>query len=171
MPHPETLRRNESPFIGRRSDDESCCDTPVRTGKRVGYGRTNNGSTAAGPAGVHTRSVHPLVSTGGITSSSTYGSGHADHGSPNCVSSRASDTPAFNGFGGRFGEGSADGAAKGKRGMPRGYAPSNGGGVEAALSSNSFANEFSRNAGNVFTGRPSSRVTAPPGGHSTFSLQ
>ncbi|CAN0564817.1 unnamed protein product, partial [Ectocarpus sp. 12 AP-2014] len=41
---------------------------------------------------------------------------------------------------------------------------------EAALSSNAFASGHSQNCGNVITGRPSSRVIAPPGGHSTFSL-
>ncbi|CAM9443003.1 unnamed protein product, partial [Sphacelaria rigidula] len=39
-----------------------------------------------------------------------------------------------------------------------------------ALSSNVFANGTSQNCGNFITDRPSSRVTCPPGGHSTFAL-
>ncbi|CAM9134719.1 unnamed protein product, partial [Pylaiella littoralis] len=61
------------------------------------------------------------------------------------------------------------GRSKRRGGLLSGYAPSSGGGVEAALSPNAFASGHSQNCGNVITGRPSSRVTAPPGGHSTFS--
>lgn len=38
------------------------------------------------------------------------------------------------------------------------------------ISSNAFANGASQNVGNVITGRPSSRVLAPPGGRSSIVL-
>lgn len=118
------------------------------------------------------------MSHGGLTSSSAYGSDYA----ADPAASVKGDTQGFGGFGGKFGERSLlsgrSGANRGKarrgRGggnvLPPGYAPSSGGGVEAALSSNAFASGHNQNCGNVITGRPSSRVTAPPGGHSSFSL-
>lgn len=119
------------------------------------------------------------MSHGGLTSSSAYGSGRGEDSSSH-ANNRDPHHQGFGGFGGKFGErsllsGSRSGASKGRArgsggGLPPGYAPSSGGGVEAALSSNAFASGHSQNCGNVMTGRPSSRVTAPPGGHSTFSL-
>lgn len=122
------------------------------------------------------------MSHGGLTSSSAYGSGRGEDCSSDNASNKDPHHQGFGGFGGTFGErsllggGSRSGASKGRArmsgggGLPPGYAPSSGGGVEAALSSNAFASGHSQNCGNVMTGRPSSRVTAPPGGHSTFSL-
>lgn len=136
------------------------------------------------------------MSTGGLTSSSAYGSGYGDDPTshsdqknnpyPYSQAASSNDTDLrqqFGGFGGKFGErslmsgrsstdrGRARGGGGGMGGgLPPGYAPSSGGGVQAALSSNVFASGHSQNCGNVITGRPSSRVTAPPGGHSTFSL-
>lgn len=84
-----------------------------------------------------------------------------------------SDRQGFSGFGSKFGERSiTSGGVRNlaRRGLPPGYAPATGGGVEAALSSNSFARGHSQNCGNAITDRSSSRVTAPPGGHSTFAL-
>lgn len=120
------------------------------------------------------------MSHGGLTSSSAYGSGYAADSA--ACAKRDPHQQGFGGFGGKFGErsllsgrsGANRGKARGDRGggngLPPGYAPSSGGGVEVALSSNVFARGHSQNCGNVITGRPSSRVTAPPGGHSTFSL-
>lgn len=137
------------------------------------------------------------MSNGGLTSSSAYGSGYGydptnhpelKHGnssySRNASSNDTDPRQQFGGFGGKFGErsltsgrsaidrGRARGGGRGGAGgrLPPGYAPSSGGGVQAALSSNVFASGHNQNCGNVITGRPSSRVTAPPGGHSTFSL-
>lgn len=132
------------------------------------------------PPSVVVEQVH--ISHGGLTSSSAYGSGRGeDSGSTNASNRDPHHHQGFGGFGGKFGErsllsGSRSGASKGRArrsgggGLPPGYAPSSGGGVEAALSSNAFATGHNQNCGNVMTGRPSSRVTAPPGGHSTFSL-
>eukprot|EP00904_Undaria_pinnatifida_P005946 jgi/Undpi1/2481/HiC_scaffold_13.g05860.m1 len=123
------------------------------------------------------RSQYTPMSHGGLTSSSAYGSGYPESSSPTkyASSQMGNKKQVFSGFGGNFGERSAaktgrsmGGRAKG--GFPPGFAPASGGGVEAALSSNAFARGHSQNCGNVITGRPSSRVTAPPGGHSTFSL-
>ena len=115
------------------------------------------------------------MSHGGLTSSSAYGSGYAESSSPKYTSSQISKKQGFSGFGGNFGERSAitsgrSASGRARGGLPPGFAPASGGGVEAALSSNDFASRHSQNCGNVITGRPSSRVTAPPGGHSTFSL-
>merc|ERR1719502_1557998 len=41
---------------------------------------------------------------------------------------------------------------------------------EQAVSSNAFANGNNQNAGNVMTGRSSTRIHAPPGGGSSISL-
>lgn len=134
------------------------------------------------------------MSHGGLTSSSVYGSGYGE-GSSSSTPKKDYAPPysretslgrdrdphqSFGGFGGKFGErslpsgrsGAGKGGVRGGGGgrIPPGYAPSSGGGVEAALSSNAFATGHNQNCGNVITGRPSSRVTAPPGGHSTFSL-
>lgn len=135
------------------------------------------------------------MSHGGLTSSSAYGSGFGE-GSRSSTPNKEYAPPysreaslgrdphqqslSFGGFGGKFGErslqsgrsGADRGRARGGGGgrIPPGYAPSSGGGVEAALSSNAFASGHNQNCGNFITGRPSSRVTAPPGGHSTFSL-
>ena len=38
------------------------------------------------------------------------------------------------------------------------------------ISSNAFASGTNQNAGNVITDRPTTRVSAPPGGRSSFSL-
>lgn len=120
------------------------------------------------------------MSNGGLTSSSAYGSGYAADSAAGVQ--RDPHQQSFGGFGGKFGErsllsgrsganrGKARGGQGGSPGLPPGYAPSSGGGVGAALSSNAFASGHNQNCGNVITGRPSSRVTAPPGGHSTFSL-
>lgn len=118
------------------------------------------------------------MSHGGLTSSSAYGLGQAADSAASVKGNRHTHQQSFGGFGGQFGErsllsgrsGANRGKARGGTGLPPGYAPSSGGGVEAALSSNAFASGHNQNCGNVITGRPSSRVTAPPGGHSTFSL-
>eukprot|EP00903_Cladosiphon_okamuranus_P013496 g12571.t1 len=115
------------------------------------------------------------MSHGGLTSSSAYGSGHGADSAASVKGSRHTPQQNFGGFGGQFGERSLQSGRSGvnrgtARGLPPGYAPSSGGGVDAALSSNAFASGHNQNCGNVITGRPSSRVTAPPGGHSTFSL-
>ena len=39
-----------------------------------------------------------------------------------------------------------------------------------AISSNAYANGSNQNCGNVMTGRSSTRIHAPPGGHTQWSL-
>lgn len=41
---------------------------------------------------------------------------------------------------------------------------------DAPISSNAFVSGSNMNGGCVMTGRPSSRVLAPPGGHTSFKL-
>lgn len=41
---------------------------------------------------------------------------------------------------------------------------------DAPVSANAFVSGSNMNGGCVMTGRPTSRVLAPPGGHSTFKL-
>lgn len=43
-------------------------------------------------------------------------------------------------------------------------------GTSSALSANAFASGSNQNSGNVLTGRPTSRVLAPPGGHCSIQL-
>lgn len=115
----------------------------------------------------------PASSQGGCTTSSAYGSAYTGESTPKYVSRVSSDSQGFSGFGAKFGERSASGGGgkgRAKRGLPPGYAPASEGAMQAVLSSNVFASGVSQNCGNFMTGRPSSRVTAPPGGHSTFSL-
>ena len=40
----------------------------------------------------------------------------------------------------------------------------------SAVSANAFASGSNQNSGNVMTGRPTSRVLAPPGGHCSIQL-
>jgi len=51
--------------------------------------------------------------------------------------------------------------------VPAARKPAAGGMAE---SSNKFANGANQNAGNFITDRPTTRLHAPPGGHSSFSL-
>ena len=43
-------------------------------------------------------------------------------------------------------------------------------GGSSAVSANAFASGSNQNSGNVMTGRPTSRVLAPPGGHCSIQL-
>ena len=43
-------------------------------------------------------------------------------------------------------------------------------GGSSSVSANAFASGSNQNSGNVMTGRPTSRVLAPPGGHCSIQL-
>mmetsp|Transcript_5804 Transcript_5804/g.12646 ORF Transcript_5804/g.12646 Transcript_5804/m.12646 type:complete len:152 (+) Transcript_5804:118-573(+) len=49
-------------------------------------------------------------------------------------------------------------------------APAVAAGTSSTLSANAFASGSNQNSGNVMTGRPTSRVLAPPGGHCSIQL-
>lgn len=177
------LSTSGSKIAGIKSPYPSTDYNPADMDGSNNRNRTSNGNTTGGldnydtannPANPRPRPM-PATSQGGYTTSSTYGSGNTDENTPNpkYVSRASSHPQCFDGFGAKFGERSGSGrSGKGrtKRGLPPGYAPASEGGMQAVLSSNAFASGVSQNCGNFITGRPSSRVTAPPGGHSTFSL-
>ncbi|CAN0547071.1 unnamed protein product, partial [Ectocarpus sp. 12 AP-2014] len=162
----------ESPYpmpITRDGVDPSGSQRPggYRRGAHEDDSVTAN-NAVHGPTGSQqappTSKVH--LSHGGLTSSSAYGSGYEGDYKPSSYSRPACHNntdprqdQGFGGFGGKFGERSLmTGRSVANRGKARrgggggltpGYAPSSGGGVEAALSSNAFASGHSQNCGNV----------------------
>ena len=179
--HPDT---SDAYNKNTNSKNNSTRPDNIVTNSGSGSGSVNGNGSGNNPRyhdtdnpALDTRPHFTPMSHGGLTSSSAYGSGYSESSSPAKYpsSSYTSNKQGFNGFGGNFGERSAiatgrSASGRARGGFPPGFAPASGGGVEAALSSNAFAGRHSQNCGNVITGRPSSRVTAPPGGHSTFSL-
>lgn len=175
----------EPPLQNPNTYNNMTSDAPDSDLSLGGYYKEHDSDMTA-PVG--SRASPAVMSHGGQTSSSAYGSRYPSSNSP-MRPSRISEGKGFNGFGSGFGASSGDVGGKGGKGprgnargsvgvgvgggtgrLPLGYAPATGGGVQAALSSNLFASGASQNCGNVLTDRPSSRVTAPPGGHSTFAI-